>query len=387
MVVPLLRRHRVDHRFDVLELLAVERLAVRGQLLQISHPRDHPENLFERPHLLDRPQLVAKILERELVAAQLLFELLGVLDRDRFFRLLDERQHVAHAEHARDDAIGMERLEILQPLAAAGKRDRHADDADDRQRRAAAGIAVHLAEDDAGDAHAAIELARALDRVLPGHRVGDVEQVGRLRRLLDRLQLHHQLVVDVEAAGGVDDDDVEAGVAGLGQRAARALHGIHLAGRVVYLDARLLRNYRELFDGRGPPDVGRYEQRVPALLREPARQLAGRGRLAGALQPEQQDDARPRLRRRQSALRVAEQRQHLVAHDPHDLLRRGQAAQHFLVDRLVADAVDERLDDLEVDVGLEQRHADFPQRDLDGLLREADLTAEGLEDVLKACAE
>jgi hypothetical protein len=36
---------------------------------------------------------------------------------------------------------------------------------------------------------------------------------------------------------------------------------------------------------------------------------------------------------------------------------------------------------------LEQRHADFPQRDLDGLLREADLTAEGLEDVLKACAE
>ena len=72
------------------------------------------------------------------------FELLGVLERDRLFGLLDERQHVAHAEHARHDAIGMERLEILQPLAAADERDRHADDADDRQRRAAARVAVHL---------------------------------------------------------------------------------------------------------------------------------------------------------------------------------------------------------------------------------------------------
>ena len=76
----------------------------------------------------------------------------------------------------------MERLEILQPLAAADERDRHADDADDRQRRAAAGIAVHLGQHDAGDADAPVELAGALDRVLPGHRVGDEQQVGRLHR-------------------------------------------------------------------------------------------------------------------------------------------------------------------------------------------------------------
>ncbi len=74
----------------------------------------------------------------------LLFELLGVLERHRLFGLLDERQHVAHAQHARHDAVGMKRLEILQPLAAAGKRNRHADNADDRQRRTAARVAVHL---------------------------------------------------------------------------------------------------------------------------------------------------------------------------------------------------------------------------------------------------
>ena len=80
---------------------------------------------------------------------------------------------------------------------------------------------------------------------------------------------------------------------------------------------------------------------------------------------------------RQAALRVAEQRQHLVADDADDLLRRRQALQDLLIDRLVADAIDERLDDLEVDVRLEQRHADLAQRGLDGLLGEADLTRAG----------
>ena len=82
------------------------------------------------------------------------FELLGVLDVDRRLGLLDERQHVAHAEHARDDALGMERLEIFEPLAAADKRDRHADDRHHRQRRAAARVAVELRQHDAGDADA-----------------------------------------------------------------------------------------------------------------------------------------------------------------------------------------------------------------------------------------
>src|SRR3712207_7870768 len=48
------------------------------------------------------------------------------------------------SEHARDHAIGVEGLEILQALTAAHERDRHSDDADDRQRRAATRDAVHL---------------------------------------------------------------------------------------------------------------------------------------------------------------------------------------------------------------------------------------------------
>ena len=144
---------------------------------------------------------------------------------------------------------------------------------------------------------------------------------------------------------------------------------------------------RQLLDRRRAPHVGRHEQRVLALLRQPPSQLARGRRLARALQAEQQDDARPRRRRRQPALRVAEERQHLVAHDPDDLLRRRQAPQDLLIDRPVAHAIDERLDDLEVDVRLEQRHPDFAERGLDRLLGEPGLAAKRLEDVLQAVAE
>ena len=46
-----------------------------------------------------------------------------------------------------------------------------------------------------------------------------------------------------------------------------------------------------------------------------------------------------------------------------------QALEDLLIDRPVAHAIDERLDDLEVDVRFEQRHPDLAERGLDGLLR------------------
>ena len=47
----------------------------------------------------------------------------------------------------------------------------------DRQRRAAAGIAVELGEDEAVDLEAPVELGGGLHRVLADHRVGDEEDV------------------------------------------------------------------------------------------------------------------------------------------------------------------------------------------------------------------
>ena len=56
---------------------------------------------------------------------------------------------------------------------------------------------------------------------------------------------------------------------------------------------------------------------------------------------------------------LAEERDELVVDDLDDLLAGGQRLQDVLADGLLADARDEVLDDLEVDVGLEQGETDL----------------------------
>ena len=57
---------------------------------------------------------------------------------------------------------------------------------------------------------ALVEALRDLHRVLAGHAVGDEQDLVRVDRRLEPLQLLHHLVVDLQAAGGVDDDDAVA---------------------------------------------------------------------------------------------------------------------------------------------------------------------------------
>ena len=202
-------------------------------------------------------------------------------------------------------------------FAAAGERNRHADDRHHRQRRAAARVAIELGEHDAGDADAAVELAGALDRVLPGHRVGDVEQVRRLHGVLDRLQLDHQVVVDVQPAGGVDDDGVVALGPGLGQRARwRAPPGPSCPARYTFTPA-CSPTISSCWMAAGRRTSVDTITGLLALTLQPAPELARRGRLARTLQAEQQHDARLRRVLRQAALGAGKERQQLVADDLH----------------------------------------------------------------------
>ncbi len=122
---------------------------------------------------------------------------------------------------------------------------------------------------------------------------------------------------------------------------------------------------------------------MPALAFQPATELAAGGRLTGPLEPEQEDDARRRARPFLSPPSVfAKQREQFVTDDLDDLLDRRQALEHGLIGRLVANPVDERLDDLEVDVGFEQREPNLAQRRFDVLLGQAHLAPQGREGAL-----
>ena len=204
----LLRRHRIDDRGRPLHLpLAGLGVHLLGRLAQA---RDHPQHLVEGSHLLHLGELLPVVVEGQLAAAEAVDHGLRLLTVDRLLHLLDETQHVPQAEDPPHHALGLEGLELLDLLSHPGELDGGAGDGGRGESGATAGVAVELGEHDARDADPLLELLRAAHRVLPGHGVGDVEDLARLGERLQLVQLRHQLVVDVETAGGVDQHELVA---------------------------------------------------------------------------------------------------------------------------------------------------------------------------------
>ena len=71
------------------------------ELLQLAEAGQHPEQAADRPHAADLLHLVEEVVEPELLLADLALELGRLVGVDRLLGLLDERQHVAHAEDPR----------------------------------------------------------------------------------------------------------------------------------------------------------------------------------------------------------------------------------------------------------------------------------------------
>ena len=138
----------------------------------------------------------------------------GLAAVEFFFGALEQGGDVAHAHDAGDDAVGVEGLEGVGFFAGAEELDGGAGDLADGEGGAAAGVAVHLGEDGAGDGEEVVEGLGGVDGVLAGHGVGDEEDFGGVEQLFELGHLVHEGVVDAEAAGGVDDEDVAAEVGG-----------------------------------------------------------------------------------------------------------------------------------------------------------------------------
>ena len=188
--------------------------------------------------------------------------------------------------------------------------------------------------------------------------------------LLDVGQLGHQRLVDVQAAARVDDQHVLAVALGLVERPAGDLDRVLVGALLVDGRAGLGADLDELLDGGRAVDVaGRDGDGGAVLLAcSSLRQLGGGGRLAGALQARHQDHRRRARREAQAGGGAAHQRGQLLVDDLDDLLAGVELALDLDPERALLDRARELLDDLEVDVGLEQREADLAHRPRDVLL-------------------
>ena len=62
-----------------------------------------------------------KFFQRELLLLKGLLKLLGFFLLDVLLHFVDQREHIAHAENARGQPVGIKRLESVELFADAGK--------------------------------------------------------------------------------------------------------------------------------------------------------------------------------------------------------------------------------------------------------------------------
>ena len=278
-----------------------------------------------------------------------------------------------------------------------------------RQRRAAARIAVHAGQDDAGDADLLVELGRHRDRVLADHGIRDQQRFGRIGDLADLGHLFHQLFVDGQTAGGIQDDHVEAALAALvqgafgdGDRRLTRHDGQRGDLGLFAQNGKLMLRGRTLHVQRG-------HQHLFALgLLQAQRDLGRGGGLARALQADHQNGHRRRGVQVQDlgrptvaalfsiggvgvlGLGPQASGQHLdqgVMDDLDDHLPGGDGLDDLLPDRAVLDGGDELLDHRQGDVGLQQGDTHLAHGLVDVVLRDAALAAQLLQHIAEATGQ
>ena len=255
----------------------------------------------------------------------------------------------------------MEDFKRVEFFPDAYKLHRLIDDASDGKRRSAPRIAVKLRQDHSVKAEAVMEGSCRVDGILTRHRVDNKEYLVRFDGLFDRLDLAHHLLIDVQASCGVENDDIAGSPSRLVEAMRRDLDRSTASLRKHgYLDLRP--QHLELVNGRGSVNIGGSKQGEMPLLLEMIGELRAKRRLPRSLESRDHHDRRRHRGKPDFRARRPHQFHQLVVDDLDDELARSDALENLLSDGARPDVVDELLDDLVVDVGIEENAANLTER-------------------------
>ena len=284
----------------------------------------------------------------------------------------------------------MEDVEVLELLTGGGVHDGLAGDLADGQCGTTAGVAVQLGEDHAGEVDAVAEGLGSLDGILADHRVDDEENFIGVDGIADIAGLGHQGLVDAEAAGGIDNDDVVLGALGfldtlLGHPYRVAVRGAHLVLVGVQGGARVRRE--DLHAGALADDlqllhrtralqVTGHQHWGVSLGGKVLGQLAGQGGLTRTLEAGEHDDRRRVLGQVQAAGFTTEDLNELLVDNLDHLLGGVQGLGHLGAGGALLDALDKAAHDVERHVRFEQRQANLTRGGVDVCLGQLALAAQ-----------
>src|SRR5215471_7002165 len=315
MVGALVRRHRADNGFHLLQTTLID----RGQLGGLES-RDHRQDIFERAHLFNLLQLGAKVLQGEAGLAHFLFERCRSFLINGLLSFLDQGQHVPHAQEPRGHTVGMKGLERLDLLPYPDKLHWLPDHGFDRQGCTTTRIPIELGQDRAINGHGFVKGLGYVDGFLARHGIDHEKGIMWRRSLFDLPQLLHELLVDLQTASRIEDNGVTVArtsiVKGLPANFDRVSGALLDQDRGTYA----LAQHAQLLHGRGAIHVRRYEERMMTHLLDFFGQLGRGGGFPSAVQTHQEYDRWWSRSHGQGTMRISHQRRQLVTHDFDHLL-------------------------------------------------------------------
>jgi hypothetical protein len=376
--------HGADHGFHVPELLFA--LAHVCLLHRLGATGQHADDVLEGTKLFHLPQLNQEIIKRELAFAHFLLEPFGVFEVDCFSGAFDEADDIAHAEDARGHAFGMERFEIVELLADADELDRFSGDRFEAQGGPATGVAVEFGEDGAGNVEGLIELGGDVDGFLAGGSIENEENFLGFDQVTELDQFLDERFVDLEPAGGIEEEGVAVLSPGVLERFAGESEQVRFTAAQEDRKIELTPQRFELIHGGRAMEIGGDQERLASLFQEEACEFAGGGGLAGAVETNHEDAGRITAEL-DGGVGRPEEADHFILDDFDDLLAGLDALNDLLAQSLGLDLFDEIAGDLELDIRFQQRHADLTQGVTDVGLRDFAQAAQIAEGGLQFAAQ
>ena len=283
---------------------------------------------------------------------------------DGLLDALDQGEHVAHAEDPRGHPVGEEDLEVLGLLAGAGEPDLLAGGASQGERGAASSVAVELGQDHAVEADRREKASPTFTASWP------VIESATSSVSVTGTAAFSRFSSSISSPSTWRRPAVSRITTSLPRRCASLIAAAAMSSTLpcagVEGDLLALGEGAQLVDGGGAPQVEGGQERAVAVAPCQEGELDRGRRLARALEPDQHHDGGGAAVAK--ALRVAAQElDQLVVDGLDDLLRGGQAGGDLHACDPRPHPLDELLDDLEVDVGFEEGHADLAEAGVDVL--------------------
>ena len=272
-----------------------------------------------------------EIVEVKRRAHDFLLDFFSLLLSHLRLHLFDEADDVAHAENAARHPFRIKGFERVHLLPDTGELDGFPRDFSNAQRGAASRVAVHLGENGPRNLDGFVKRRRERRRLLTGHRVDDEQRLIRPRRRLGRLELTHELFVDVQSTRRVHDDDVHVLLLGLFHAERRHLGRIPVDAHIKHRHIDLHSQRLQLIDRRRSIHVRGDEQHRLPLLAQRQRQLPARRRLPDPLQTRHQNHRRLSILAKINLTRPdsAHERAQLIRHALHQHLPRLDPFRHL----------------------------------------------------------